>query len=282
MCDDNSILCNNILVGSLTIGGPEERSLPPINLLDEKVSNIKEFIFDGYGIPKTVYTSTPKSEQLQNFKHQLSLCKTLKAFQNLFSNCLEYSGSLSMSIAQDLLQYFIDYIEIEKDPNAAKIGWSTLKKESRISVPINDQPIDQYTELGIIISCRYGRNLLGQERVSDLNLCLKQLILDSSWKDHKEKNEYGFEGFDWFSSTLAIIFQGNGPRTMSFQCKFSKYLSSIYLWHSREIDFFQKQFSHPMSSKICHWVELIIELELPKVFSAILVSGCTITQVTKF
>jgi hypothetical protein len=270
------------LVGSLTVGGPEERSLPPINLLDETGSSINEYIFDGSRIPKSVYKSSPKSDQLQNFKHHLSLCKSLKAFQNLFSNCLEYSGSLSMHIVQDLLQYFVDYIEMENDPNAAKIGWSILKKEPKRTMPINDQPIDQYNELGITMSCRYGKNLLGEESVSELKLCLKQLILDSSWKNHKEKHECGFEGFDWFSSTLAIIFQGNGPRTMSFQCKFSKYLSSTYLWHSQELDYFhQKGFSYPMSSRICHWVEAITELELPKVFSAILVSGCTTTQAIK-
>lgn len=275
--DENSLLCNYILVRSITVGGPTERNLPSSDIDESYLKNSTEFIFNGNFQMDEIYLPLVKPEQLPCFKSKLSGCKSIESFQNLYSDCLQHSGTLSMEIVMDLLQYFIEYVEFGEFKNGISIGWTQL--QSKMTLPNNDIEIDKYWAKGIDKSCEYARYLVDANKASELRICLKQLFTDCSWKMHRE-NQKEFDGYDWFTSTIAIIFQANGPKTIAFQWKFSKYLISTYLWSSKELDYFHSSnLIRPMSSKVWHWIETITELEVPRAFSAIMVSGCTTTQV---
>ncbi|ESO96909.1 hypothetical protein LOTGIDRAFT_231711 [Lottia gigantea] len=94
-----------------------------------------------------------------------------------------------------------------------------------------------------------------------------------------------YPGFDWFTSTIFLMFNGNKEKTWKFLHKFSMLVTSGYLWlprlHCSE-DLPQSILYsgiHPLFFSTAHNIEFILQTELPLVASAFKMSGYTPSQI---
>lgn len=94
-----------------------------------------------------------------------------------------------------------------------------------------------------------------------------------------------FEGFDWFLSTIFVLLAGDPSATIDFVRTFLNFMPSMYIWSQRSLRstlLSNDRDSIPLCYSTCsHLVEAIVETELPEVFSAFTLSGCTPSQVRK-
>ncbi|BHF82207.1 hypothetical protein SprV_0802534400 [Sparganum proliferum] len=93
-----------------------------------------------------------------------------------------------------------------------------------------------------------------------------------------------FEGFDWFTATIFLIFGGDSGRAFAFLANFYKSRFAVYLWPARsrslvknpgkpEVISSQVAEIPPMYYKICHHMELILAKEVQGVFNTFRLSG---------
>ena len=107
------------------------------------------------------------------------------------------------------------------------------------------------------------------------------------------------QGFDWFVATVFLLMNGNVDKAWKFLHKFSTLHSSAYMWIHRShasVSSFMSSFSihaihfcfaaqahlppsisksgiHPVFFSSCHNLELLLQAEVPHVFSAFKMSG---------
>jgi hypothetical protein len=95
-----------------------------------------------------------------------------------------------------------------------------------------------------------------------------------------------YPGYDWFLATIFLIYNGNFDLSLNFLCEFQKIFHSSFLWtarlysHSEVLS--QTIVNNGISvilGTICHYVEYIMQLELPLLFSAFRMSGLAPSQV---
>lgn len=105
---------------------------------------------------------------------------------------------------------------------------------------------------------------------------------DNSWTEtlktvlSKFKYSCG-SGFDWFIATIFLIHKGDEKRTIAFLERFSECSLSSYTWSL--LGKMRSEVIPPVYSVCCHFVETIVEEELPMLFSAFKLSGCTVSQI---
>lgn len=100
-----------------------------------------------------------------------------------------------------------------------------------------------------------------------------------------EPHKASFGGFDWFVSTIFILVDGEPSKAEAFLSVFVDTMAAMYLWPQRSLMSSLLKTDRDeiplLYSTSCHLVELIIEAELPNVFSAFTLSGCTPSQVRR-
>ncbi|VDK30070.1 unnamed protein product [Dibothriocephalus latus] len=93
-----------------------------------------------------------------------------------------------------------------------------------------------------------------------------------------------FEGFDWFTATIFLIFGGDSGRAFAFLTNFYKSRSAVYLWPARSRSLMKNSKKRevvssyvaeitPMYYKLCHHMELILAKEAHGVFNTFRLSG---------
>ncbi|KAJ3276613.1 hypothetical protein HDV01_004146 [Terramyces sp. JEL0728] len=279
--DENSVLCNHIMVDSLTIGGPNERRLPPVTISDPK--ELERFIYAGSAIPESVYIyqPIPKSTQITSMSI-IDNCSNFVDLQTVYRNLLETTGALPFEIAQRIIKTLMDFVSVPSSKSTL-LGWSKIKV-SPTATSIKTGPLDKHQALGVTIVARYANLLLGDKAPSQLKDEIAKVVLFSQALQPEPQTKE-FTGFDWFASSIFLIFEGNSEAANSTLQSFSEKLPALYLWPQFSISYMNTvSASHQIASvvpTICHWVEAIIEVELPKVSSAFTLSGCTPTQMVQ-
>jgi Broad-minded protein len=158
--------------------------------------------------------------------------------------------------------------------------WTLHGKE--LKMPKSDQALSKWDRTGIKIAARYANRLLSERGVSDCEVKIQEVHSYIAKKLYSQSTEK-FGGYDWLMATLFIIMQKNVEKTTSFLSKFSKLTSALYVWPSfgRALEMSIRNddsISH-LSATGCHWVEALIEVHHPKIFSAFILNGCSMTQV---
>ncbi|KAI8922174.1 broad-minded protein-domain-containing protein [Powellomyces hirtus] len=94
-----------------------------------------------------------------------------------------------------------------------------------------------------------------------------------------------FSGYDWFLATVFILIGGQPGPTLDFLSHIIGYMPSMYLWpqrsHRSALLLPHRQDIPLLYSTCCHMVEYIAEAELPSLFSAFTLSGCTPSQISQ-
>uniref|UniRef100_A0A4W4ES49 Protein broad-minded n=1 Tax=Electrophorus electricus TaxID=8005 RepID=A0A4W4ES49_ELEEL len=94
----------------------------------------------------------------------------------------------------------------------------------------------------------------------------------------------GYPGHDWFASTVFLLLCGDADRSLSLLLRFSRLLTSAFLWQPRiyasvhlPLEIAQSGVP-PLYSCTAHYVEMLLKAEVPLVSSAFRMSGFTPSQ----
>jgi len=117
---------------------------------------------------------------------------------------------------------------------------------------------------------------------------------DSSTSLKYMSNEGGYPGHDWLASTVFILAGGHADRAWKFLLSLAPLLAGGYLWlpylsHGPQSSIgtgnpaafpgnVREAGVHPLFFNSCHLVEMLVRIELPLVFNAIKMSGCTLAS----
>eukprot|EP00118_Oscarella_pearsei_P019053 m.199524 g.199524 ORF g.199524 m.199524 type:complete len:1322 (+) comp39573_c1_seq7:174-4139(+) len=288
-----SVERNRLLVSTYLIGGPSERVLPPRDLANNPDDPYPWAVFTSFPVPsmyrpkspsKTVRTSDVLGRFLERTASSNASWK--EDCQAVFCDALKTKPSClnSQEVLSALLERFVD--ALTQNP-----GEVLFSEKASSDVPM--ESLNSMQTLGTALVVRYGRYLKvlggsGDHKSSLVRLLQRikgvlkaqQMKIDSPICSLK----HVYPNHDWFASTLFLLFGGNEDRTFAFLLKFSQLLPSCYLWAPRLHmsihlpDTLAASGIHPIFSAIGHNIELILQAEVPHVYSAFRLSGFTATQ----
>ncbi|KAJ3109647.1 hypothetical protein HDU97_003123 [Phlyctochytrium planicorne] len=252
--DENSLLRNYILVANTTLGGPSERILPQSD------------------IPAILN------------KKQRSL--SFSFISNIYSKIVELACSSAIS---EML---------------ALSGWTSLQisGQKEFMASSSSAQGSRFEELGLNLVSQYLSRLqpsIGQSSIKrnlqDLLRKSKSLVLEQQPDSAKSKSstqkpvliaDYELNsGFDWFASTIFAAFGCSSEPALQFLERISGLMPAMFLWPHRSVNF-QKNANGRggiplIYSCSSHLVEAILGEELPPIFSAFTLSGCTPSQISQ-
>ncbi|XP_050398519.1 protein broad-minded isoform X2 [Patella vulgata] len=297
---------NYILVSSFLIGGPSERILPPHSLEQgetQKPGVIYPYpMFSSYPVPKEYI---PNLAGRSVMKQDNEMTKFLSASgrgdkkmawldkcRSLFFNLLtkkpdQVKGTLLQLLFEQTVQAMSQIKEEAVYPLTTFTGGENSIKSYNLS------PLQL---LGVKVAVRYGIHLkvvtTPTEATDSLTRLLKQTGAFFQQKSKHSKTSStllyqkgSYPGFDWFASTIFLMFNGDGDKAWRFLHKFSTLTVSGYLWmprlHSSEDlpDSIMYTGIPPIFYSTAHNMEFVLQSELPTLASAFKMSGFTPAQI---
>ncbi|KAI8822140.1 broad-minded protein-domain-containing protein [Fimicolochytrium jonesii] len=318
--DEASLLRNYILIATFAVGGAGERVLPPIKLCDvlqQPLPTVHAYPVPVEYMPPIAQVGTSMTPQLKTMEKdlekllsqpasQMASSAWLQNMESVVSNIITFEGDTVLLSARilsacrflpEILRALINLPE--RDRNS--IGWITLnavKPDAKVkSHGPDNTSLLKYDSIGLDIAARYAhrhmRSIPTEKFRKDLASLLHETrtLLRPHQKQPSEARETAqelsstFPGFDWFLSTAFILLQGDKQRTLTYLTSLLPYLPSMYMWPQRAHRsrlFDPQRYDVPLLySTCCHLVEAILETELPALFSAFTLSGCTPSQLTQ-
>ena len=146
-------------------------------------------------------------------------------------------------------------------------------------------------ELGISLVVDYAVRFTPERSKKDVRqklcqtLTKTQALLQTQRRPQLTDRIASFEGFDWFLATIFILLDADPSATVVTLGTLFKFMPSMYIWSQRSLRSIllsNDRDSIPLCYSTCsHLVEAIVETELPEVFSAFTLSGCTPSQVRR-
>ncbi|XP_072017190.1 protein broad-minded-like [Amphiura filiformis] len=159
---------------------------------------------------------------------------------------------------------------------------------------LKGQKLTDLQMLGIKMVIRYGQHLKlisnSSDATENLTLLLKKCRYYFRTQQRSMDSEIrclqgDYTGHDWFVSTVFLLMAGNRDKAWSFLHNFSSVLASGYLWMPRlhasthlPVELAVSGI-HPVFSTTGYNVELILQTEVPHVYSAFRMSGYTPSQI---
>jgi len=285
---------NYILVKTFLVGGPSERNLPLRTL-----HNGKHELFSSYPVPNVYLVeqvhsiSRDAGSDLTKFMSTADLQQSWldKACKLLVLDLTEGTNDLSIDVCMQLME---GAVEARCQYSPEKVFPQISSIELHGSVMRTDTSPLQL--LGVSLTVRYGcyLKLLSDESEASEHLrqvvrkCCHGLRMQQFKHTDSELNcvcKDSEVGFDWFLATVFLMTSGNAERTYSFLSSFSSLLSSAFMWTQRTHcsrllpQSFVASGILPVYSVTCHNIELILQLELPHIYSAFRMSGCSPAQI---
>ncbi|ORY51889.1 hypothetical protein BCR33DRAFT_712091 [Rhizoclosmatium globosum] len=312
--DESSMSRCQILVATYLLGGPHERILPEIDFRPYMAGTLE--LFSQYpcpdcyvgkfnGVPtdnriEALMTKTVFNQDTTNSSSIRSIQKSILEVNNANSNMI-----IPFHIVSQLMDYMLKLYSAITPSVASECGWKLIEEgiDDQLDYPKHlDFKIPDWMDLGISMVIRYAKSLLPEIEVStarrELTILLQrvQVLLKPSLvqKSAKSKSKTSvahipFVGFDWFACTVFILKECSSSKSFVFLHQFKSFSASFVLWPARA--FYSSPptakdqnnitedipFSYSSSS---FFVELILEAELPHIFSAFTLSGCTPSQIS--
>ncbi|KAJ3282413.1 hypothetical protein HDU79_009945, partial [Rhizoclosmatium sp. JEL0117] len=310
--DESSMSRCQILVATYLLGGPHERILPEIDFRPYMAGTLE--LFSQYpcpdcyvgkfnGVPtddriEALMTKTVFNQDTTNTSSIRSIQKSILEVHNANSNMI-----IPFHIVSQLMDYMLKLYSAITPSVASECGWKLIEEgiDDQLDYPKHlDFKIPDWMDLGISMVIRYAKSLSPAIEVStarrELTILLQriQVLLNPSLvqKSAKSKSKTSvayipFVGFDWFACTVFILKECSSSKSFVFLHQLKSFSASFVLWPARA--FYSSPptakdqnnitedipFSYSSSS---FFVELILEAELPHIFSAFTLSGCTPSQ----
>ncbi|XP_063951551.1 protein broad-minded-like isoform X3 [Lytechinus pictus] len=297
MVDALSIERTHILVRSYVIGGPRERILPPRSLSDDQEEPFPWPIVTSFPVPKE-YIPTVSRQSVQ--KQDNDLCRALSNVNNTIdwlTNCregfltvlIDKHDALNSKTLADLLEQVVNVQSELPEFQIIPTRQGAIKDSS-----IKNQKLSSLQELGIRMAVRYGQQLKvllsPGEAMDDLTFLLKKSkhFLHSQQRSMASEMcglQGDYPGHDWFICTIFLLYGGDKDRAWSVVQKMASLLVSAYIWMPRLHASVQLPVElamsgiRPVFSTTCYLIELILQTELPQLYSAFRLSGYTPSQI---
>uniref|UniRef100_A0A8I3N030 Protein broad-minded n=2 Tax=Canis lupus familiaris TaxID=9615 RepID=A0A8I3N030_CANLF len=295
--DGLSVERNHVLVRINFIGGPMERILPP-RVLEKGDDPYPWPMFSSYPLP-TCYLSEvtrnadlkqdndlgklllhfkmsdKQTEWIENCRRQF--CKMMKAKPDIISG----------SALLELLEKFV--LHLSESPSEC---YFPSVEYTATDANVKNESLSSVQQLGIKMTVRYGKflNLLKDSAENDLTLVLKHCERFLKQQQAPIKSSLlclqgSYAGHDWFVSSLFMIMLGDKEKTLRFLQQFSRLLISAFLWLPRlhisrylPTDTIESGI-HPVYFCSTHYIEMLLKVEVPLVFSAFHMSGFAPSQI---
>ena len=247
--DDNVLLINHILVESQSMGGANERMLPPIINVDQDCQQI--MYKDGI-VPATVLKPID-AKSIETSKEKRSALDGLKSLKE---------------VETFLYDEDVAFFDISK----------SVFKILNISIPnyTTDQTksieLDKYQRMGIDFVVDYAHRLHPFLNKDTIRTDLETVVLYTISMNIVSYAPDRFQGYDWFTSVIFILCECSVQETCQTLYGFSKHPLAGYLWKL-------KRGSGDDLYSFCHLVEEQINSKLTNVASSFTISGCTPSQV---
>ncbi|KND05189.1 hypothetical protein, variant 1 [Spizellomyces punctatus DAOM BR117] len=300
--DEATLLRTHILVATYAVGGPEERILPPTQLheaLSRATCMVTQFPIPKQYMPDRTIQSVASLRACSELREaafkldtsptDIALSDMQKTAWNLIRN-----GALSadyLGLGSVLLEIQRALKKLPESKRAA-FGWNLLP--NGIGPDGNVKVTCEVTEcdiIGVRLATRYAMRYLPSKSEEAVHQDLTDLLqrCRSMLKSYRIPQpmlgsaDTGFNGFDWFLSTMYILTDGNVSTVTEFAIGFLTFMPSMYVWPQRSYGCTPStgdRVEIPLIySTCCHLIEWILETELPSVFSAFTLSGCTPSQI---
>ncbi|XP_074617585.1 protein broad-minded-like isoform X1 [Acropora palmata] len=300
-----SVERNHILVKTYLIGGPSERIIPGKTLTEDVDNPYPWPLFSAYPPPKD-YLPVEQICKMTTFGEDVGdpLLEFLENSQPLSAD--------SSTWLQECRRTFCESLISGKSKPRGKVLPLLLENVCTALTNITEEAIfplidfsasesslknvelSEIENLGTKVTVRYGVQLKllqsSTEGIEDLTYLLKysKFFLRGQQRstDVTLRTLSGeYVGHDWFVSTIFLMMYGDPDQAWEFLFKCSSLVSSGYLWVRRLHTSVHLPVSltvsgiPPLYSCSCHNVELVLEAEVPLVFSAFRMSGYTPSQI---
>ncbi|XP_019490139.1 PREDICTED: protein broad-minded-like, partial [Hipposideros armiger] len=243
--DGLSVERNHVLVRINVIGGPTERILPP-RILEKGDDPYPWPMFSSYPLPNCYLSEVPRNadlkqdndlgkllvrfkmsdkqtEWIENCRRQF--CKMMKAKPDIIGG-----GALV-----ELLEKFV--LHLSESPSECCFP---SVEYTATDANVKNENLSSVQQLGIKMTVRYGKflNLLKDGAENDLSWVLKHCERFLKQQQAPVKSSLlclqgSYAGHDWFVSSLFMIMLGNKEKTFRFLQRFSRLLTSAFLWLPR-------------------------------------------------
>ncbi|XP_036623758.1 protein broad-minded isoform X4 [Trichosurus vulpecula] len=296
--DGLSVERNHVLVRINLIGGPLERILPP-RALQKGNDPYPWPMFSSCPLPNCYLSEVtkrvdPKQDNddigklLSPFKISDKQAEWIENCRVQFRQTMRTKPNIiSGAILAELLEKFV----LDLTENPSDCYFPTVEYKAT-DANVKNESLSSVQQLGIKMTVRYGKflNLLDDGAENDLTLVLKhserflkqqQATIKSSLRCLQGR----YPGHDWFVSSLFLMMLGDKEKTLMFLQKFSRLLTSAFLWLPRlhiskylPTDISESGI-HPIYFCGAHYIEMLLKTEVPLVFSAFHMSGFTPSQI---
>ncbi|XP_025720747.1 protein broad-minded isoform X2 [Callorhinus ursinus] len=295
--DGLSVERNHVLVRMNFIGGPMERILPP-RVLEKGDDPYPWPMFSSYPLPNCYLSEVTKNADL---KKDNDLAKLLLRFKmsdkqtEWIENCRRQfckmmkakPDIISGSALLELLEKFVLHLS-----ESASECYFPSVEYTATDANVKNESLSSVQQLGIKMTVRYGKflSLLKDSAENDLTLVLKHCERFLKQQQASIKSallclQGTYAGHDWFVSSLFMIMLGDKEKTLRFLQHFSRLLTSAFLWLPRlhisrylATDTIESGI-HPVYFCSTHYIEMLLKVEVPLVFSAFHMSGFAPSQI---
>uniref|UniRef100_G1KZX4 Protein broad-minded n=1 Tax=Ailuropoda melanoleuca TaxID=9646 RepID=G1KZX4_AILME len=295
--DGLSVERNHVLVRINFIGGPMERILPP-RVLEKGDDPYPWPMFSSYPLPNCYLSEVTKNADLKQGKIFTVNCHIILWIENCrrqFCKMMKAKPDIISGTLLELLEKFV--LHLSESPSEC---YFPSVENTTTDANVKNESLSSVQQLGIKMTVRYGKflNLLKDSAENDLTLVLKhcERFLKQQQAPIKSSLHILFEwihiclqgtyaGHDWFVSSLFMIMLGDKEKTLRFLQKFSRLLTSAFLWLPRlhisrylATDTIESGI-HPVYFCSTHYIEMLLKVEVPLVFSAFHMSGFAPSQI---
>nr|XP_045721417.1 protein broad-minded isoform X2 [Mirounga angustirostris] len=295
--DGLSVERNHVLVRINFIGGPMERILPP-RVLEKGDDPYPWPMFSSYPLPNCYLSEVTRNADLKQDSDlgKLLLCFKMSDKQTEWiENCRRQfckmmkakPDILSGSALLELLEKFV--LHLSESPSEC---YFPSVEYTATDANVKNESLSSVQQLGIKMTVRYGKflNLLKDSAENDLTLVLKHCERFLKQQQAPVKSSLlclqgTYAGHDWFVSSLFMIMLGDKEKTLRFLQQFSRLLTSAFLWLPRlhvsrylPTDTIESGI-HPVYFCSTHYIEMLLKVEVPLVFSAFHMSGFAPSQI---
>ncbi|XP_026857483.2 protein broad-minded isoform X2 [Electrophorus electricus] len=294
--DGLSVERHHLLVRMSVTGGPSERSLPPRSL--QKGDDPYPWpMFSTYPLPSCYVLDAAKTHHT---KQDSELCAFLTSSKDVerdktwmdscrrhyFNVMTSKSSILTGNVLADLMEAVVQSLSLS--PSACFFPPVDYKAAEHY---VETRGLTSVEQLGVKVSLRYGLFLKLLKEDSEQDLCnllrhTQEFLSQQRLKLQSDLRylQRGYPGHDWFASTVFLLLCGDADRSLSLLLRFSRLLTSAFLWQPRiyasvhlPLEIAQSGVP-PLYSCTAHYVEMLLKAEVPLVSSAFRMSGFTPSQ----
>lgn len=204
----------------------------------------------------------------------------ISKIQESFTDAIK-NGGISLWAGQKLLLYIAELTKSSSAEVLYLFGWK-MHQISLKAPRCSQKMLADWEILGISMASNYAVRLLPDSNLENLKDLLRELQLNLKDKIYFD-DSLKFYGFDWLMATIFIIMESDIEKVAQYLVPFSQTIGSLYLWpsfgRSVENGIRKDSLISYLSANGYHWIEAIVEIYHPMVFSAFTLNGCSVTQV---